>query len=85
MSLEIVSEKVSVDRSGYAQEQNENNSSTSIGSKNSIQNQESRNDRNLSSSNQSKRISATKSHIAFSLSFVVKLQNRTPFDPNQRC
>lgn len=85
MSLEVVSEKTSVDRSGYGQVQEELGKATNSSTKDSTQSQTSRNDRNLIASSSSSRVSANKSHIAFNLKFVIKIANRTPFNPSANC
>lgn len=82
MSLEIVSEKTTKDSSGYAQEQTDSGTSNSRSGKTSSQTQTARNERNLQSTSTSAKTSANKVHIAFNLSFAVKLSNLTPLPPN---
>lgn len=83
--MEPVSERTTVDRSGYAQEQTEVGLANSSSTKNSNQLQKSRTDRALSGTSTTAKTSNTKTHIAFGLSFTIKIANRTPFDPNHRC
>jgi hypothetical protein len=83
MSLEQVSERRSSSGSGYAQEQIENANSTSSNTRASAENGESRSDKNLRSASSTATTDGTKASIAFNLSFVIKLTNRTPFDPSK--
>lgn len=85
MSLEIKSITEQETGTGYDQITAENVSGSSASSKSSFELREGRSDRNLLSSSTSSRTNGAKASIAFNLSFVIKLANRTPFDPNHRC
>lgn len=85
MSLETTGEVTQIDASGYDQVQTGEALSKSSGIKASNSEAESRMDKNLRSARSTVTTEAAKASIAFKLSFTIKIANRTPFNPQQKC